>query len=220
VSAIWNTHKKTFIGKAPLLSKVRARDFDVEPLCVLDIQSMPAELHGLGTDDASNGSSARSRSRTSKQVCQPGAPRDEVAIDIVPERQARAAAERLGLHRRSLHPSCTRAAWRLSPLHAGLGDQRRRHPERRKLYRLHGSQVPIGVERCPFRTNAPGRFSACQTFSSEWRGSLTTMSFHFSPSFRACAPLAGPGLYWPRSVTFFSFFFFYGGAPLRMGEEK
>src|SRR2546426_11201509 len=49
-----------------------------------------------------------------------------------------------------------------------------------------------------------GSVSACQTFSGEWRSSLTRMSVHFSPSFRTCAPLAGPGVYCSRSVIFFS----------------
>src|SRR6202043_2934590 len=49
-----------------------------------------------------------------------------------------------------------------------------------------------------------GWVSACQTFSGEWRISLTRMSVHFSPSFRTCAPLAGPGVYCSRSVIFFS----------------
>src|SRR3989440_12366657 len=49
-----------------------------------------------------------------------------------------------------------------------------------------------------------GSVSACQTFSGEWRNSLTRMSVHFSPSFRICAPLAGPGVYCSRSVIFFS----------------
>src|SRR2546421_8404317 len=49
-----------------------------------------------------------------------------------------------------------------------------------------------------------GSVSACQTFSGEWRSSLTRMSVHFSPSLRTCAPLAGPGAYCSRSVTFFS----------------
>src|SRR3989441_1475673 len=49
-----------------------------------------------------------------------------------------------------------------------------------------------------------GSVSACQTFSGEWRSSLTRMSVHFSPSFRTCAPLAGPGAYCSRSVIFFS----------------
>src|SRR6266478_8013522 len=49
-----------------------------------------------------------------------------------------------------------------------------------------------------------GSVSACQTFSGEWRSSLTRMSVHFSPSFRTCAPLAGPGAYCSRSGIFFS----------------
>src|SRR5436190_3102721 len=49
-----------------------------------------------------------------------------------------------------------------------------------------------------------GSVSACQTFSGEWRSSLTRMSVHFSPSFCTCAPLAGPGVYCSRSVIFFS----------------
>src|SRR3982074_300809 len=49
-----------------------------------------------------------------------------------------------------------------------------------------------------------GSVSACQTFSGEWRSSLTRMSVHFSPSFRTCAPLAGPGAYCSRSLIFFS----------------
>src|SRR6267142_3075361 len=49
-----------------------------------------------------------------------------------------------------------------------------------------------------------GSVSACQTFGGEWRSSLTRMSVHCSPSLRTCAPLAGPGAYCSRSVTFFS----------------
>src|SRR5881409_3230266 len=53
-----------------------------------------------------------------------------------------------------------------------------------------------------------GSVSACQTLSGEWRSSLTTMSVHLSPSFRTCAPLAGPGAYGSRSVIFFSLSYF------------
>src|SRR6266705_1777573 len=52
--------------------------------------------------------------------------------------------------------------------------------------------------------NCAGSVSACQTFCGEWRSSLTRMSVHFSPSFRTCAPLAGPGAYCWRSVILFS----------------
>src|SRR5467141_2481821 len=47
-----------------------------------------------------------------------------------------------------------------------------------------------------------GSVSASQTFSGEWRSSRTRMSVGFSPSFRTCAPLAGPGAYCSRSVIF------------------
>src|SRR6266478_8295000 len=47
-----------------------------------------------------------------------------------------------------------------------------------------------------------GSVRACQTFSGEWCSSLTRMSVGFSPSFRTCAPLAGPGAYCSRSVIF------------------
>src|SRR3979411_1064567 len=49
-----------------------------------------------------------------------------------------------------------------------------------------------------------GSVSACQTFSGQWRCLRTRMSVHFSPSFRSCAPLAGPGVYCSRSLIFFS----------------
>src|ERR1700757_4436137 len=49
-----------------------------------------------------------------------------------------------------------------------------------------------------------GSVSAFHTFSGEWRSSLTRMSVHFSPSFRICAPQAGPGVYGSRSFTVFS----------------
>src|SRR5712691_10489044 len=49
-----------------------------------------------------------------------------------------------------------------------------------------------------------GSVSARQTFSGEWRNSLTSMSVHLSPSFSTWTPLAGPGVYCSRSATFFS----------------
>src|SRR5258705_11004465 len=66
------------------------------------------------------------------------------------------------------------------------------------------------VPRLPSASNGAhsrscaGSVSACQTFSGEWRSSLTRMSVHFSPSFRTCAPLAGPGVYCSRAIISFS----------------
>src|SRR5580700_1347809 len=48
-----------------------------------------------------------------------------------------------------------------------------------------------------------GSVSACQTFSGEWRSSRTRMSVHWSPSFRTCAPQAGPGAYCSRLLIIF-----------------
>src|SRR5213080_3746787 len=66
------------------------------------------------------------------------------------------------------------------------------------VLRLRSASKGAHSRRCA------GSVSACQTYSREWRSSLTRMSVHFSPSFRTCAPLAGPGAYCSRSVTFFS----------------
>src|SRR5882757_857884 len=63
-----------------------------------------------------------------------------------------------------------------------------------------------------------GSVSACQTFSGGWRSSLTRMSVHFSPSFRICAPLAGPGVYCSRSFTSSSLVGSLAGIACQLGE--
>src|ERR1700680_2063985 len=84
-----------------LLGRVRrpVGRFNTELLCVLGVQSLPAaELHGLGADDASNRLTREERLKDVKaDVPAGGAPRDKAAINVVPEREARAAAERLEL---------------------------------------------------------------------------------------------------------------------------
>src|SRR5262249_22185166 len=72
---------------------------NAELLCVLRVQSLPAaELHGLGADDASNRLTREEPLKdVEADVPARGAPRDEAAIDVVPEREARAAAERFEL---------------------------------------------------------------------------------------------------------------------------
>src|SRR5262245_23563104 len=72
---------------------------DAELLCVLGVQALPAaERHGLGADDASNRlTREESLEDIEADVPARGAPRDEPAIDVVPEREARAGSERLEL---------------------------------------------------------------------------------------------------------------------------
>src|SRR5713101_1583738 len=66
-------------------------------------------------------------------------------------------------------------------------------------------RLPSASKGAHSRSSA-GSVSACQTFSGEWRSSLTRMSVHFSPSFRTCAPPAGPGAYGSRLVRSVIFF--------------
>src|SRR6202158_2565262 len=84
-----------------LLSRLRrpVGRFDTELLGVLGVQPLPAaELHGLGADDASNRLTREEPLKdVEADVPARGAPRDEAAIDVVPEREARAAAESLEL---------------------------------------------------------------------------------------------------------------------------
>src|SRR5260370_624659 len=67
---------------------------NAELLCVLCVQSLPAaELHGIGADHASNRLTREEPLKdVEADVPARGAPRDEAAIDVVPQRQARTAA--------------------------------------------------------------------------------------------------------------------------------
>src|SRR5215472_4910587 len=73
------------------------RGLNAKLFCVLGSQSLPVVgLHSLGAGDAANDNSAeqvRQNFQTDVPAC--GAPCDEAAIDVVPERQARAAVERI-----------------------------------------------------------------------------------------------------------------------------
>src|SRR5437660_2264542 len=71
------------------------RLFNTELLGILGVQPLPAaELHGVGAGDAANGSSAQEPLQdVERDVPARGAPRDEAAIDVVPQSQARAATK-------------------------------------------------------------------------------------------------------------------------------
>src|SRR4051794_13425244 len=75
-----------------------ARGLDAELPGVFGDEALPAEPHRLAADDASD-RLAREEPLEDVEADVParGAPRDEAAIDVVPEREARAAAERLEL---------------------------------------------------------------------------------------------------------------------------
>src|SRR6266851_3446467 len=148
----------------------------------------------------------RRRSRTSKQMCHPAAPMEMKrrsmlchSVRRVPPRKASSS------HRISLSPqlysSTLGASARVTVVSetCGLGART-----------VVSFTVVPTVPRLPSASKGAhsrrcaGSVSACQTFSGAWRSSRTRMSVHFSPSFRICAPLAGPGVYCSRSGIFFS----------------
>src|SRR5947208_14809127 len=70
-----------------------SRGLNAELPCVLRAQSLPAELHRVGTNDAAEGGSAEQVIQNIEANVPPGSThRDEAAIDVGPQRQTRAAS--------------------------------------------------------------------------------------------------------------------------------
>src|SRR2546425_838796 len=80
-----------------LLSRLRRQvgRFNTELLGVLRVQPLPAaELHGLGADDAADGSSAEQAIQNIETNVPPGSTHcDEAVTDVGPQRQARSATK-------------------------------------------------------------------------------------------------------------------------------
>ena len=192
-----------------LLSRLRrpVGRFNAELPGVLGVQSLPAELHGLGADDAADGSSAEKAIQNIETNVPPGSAHgDEAAIDVGPQRQARAATKGFEfpphIEATPLYSSTLGASARVTVVSVTCGVGAPTvvsFTVAPTVPRLPSASKGAHSRRCA------GSVSACQTFSGEWRSSRTRMSVHFSPSvFRTCAPLAGPGVYCSRSVIFFS----------------
>jgi len=149
-------------------------------------------LHRLATSDAADGSSAeKAIQNIEADVPARGAPRNEAAIDVVPELQARAATKGFGFppgivvlkHLGSVGSRHFCFQWR-----------GRSHPS--EFHRSNRTQVPISIKGRPLAQmrwvgkRLPDLFRRVAQFSDE--------------NERTCAPLAGPGVYSSRSVTVFS----------------
>src|SRR2546430_1291716 len=91
--------------------------FNTELPGVLGVQSLPAaELHDLGADDASNRLTREEALKDVEgDVPARGAPRDEAAIDAVPQRQARAATRGF-----EFPPGIDRKSTRLNSSHSQI----------------------------------------------------------------------------------------------------
>src|SRR5437868_5041513 len=122
--------------------------FNTELLCVLRVQSLPAgELHHVATGDAADRSPAEKVIQNIEGNVPSGSThRDEAAIDIDPQRQARAASNGFEFPPRIV---VLEYLGSLGSRHSYFNRHRRSDPGK-----LHGSsnrtQVPIDVEGRPF----------------------------------------------------------------------
>src|SRR5262245_61101829 len=148
----------------------------------------------------------RRRPRTSKQMCHPAAPIEMKRRSMLCHSVRRVPAPKASSSHRiskppQLYSSALGASARVTLVSetCGVGAPTVvSFTVVPTIPRLPSASKGAHLRRCA------GSVSACQTFSGEWRSSLTRMSVHFSPSFCTCAPLAGPGVYSSRSVIFFS----------------
>src|SRR5439155_18275057 len=102
--------------------------FNAELLCVLGVQSLPVtELHRLGTNEAADGGSAEKVIQHIEANVPSGSThRDEAAIDVGPQRQARAATKAFEFPPHiEATPVVLKRLWRVGSRHCGFGNVRR-----------------------------------------------------------------------------------------------
>src|SRR6266550_4870606 len=123
-----------------------------ELLCILGVQSLPAELHRLRTNDAAEGGSAEQVIQNIEANVPPGSTHgDEAAIDVGPQRQPRAATNGFELppHLEAT-PVVLEHRGSVGSRHCGFGDVRRGRSDRGELHPgSNRTQAPSGVEGRP-----------------------------------------------------------------------
>src|SRR5438034_5955134 len=118
-----------------------------ELLCILRVQSLPAELHRLRTNDAAEGGSAEQVIQNIEANVPPGSThRDEAAIDVGPQRQPRAATNGFELPPHiEATPVVLEHRGSVGSRHCGFGDVRCGRSDRgeldRKSTRLNSSHT-------------------------------------------------------------------------------
>src|SRR2546421_12635573 len=125
---------------------------NAELLGVLRVQSLPAELHGLATNDAAEGSSAEQVIENIEANVPPGSThRDEAAIDVGPQRQPRAATNGFELPPHiEATPVVLEHRGSVGSRHRYFGYVRRGRSDRGELHPgSNRAQAPIGVEGRP-----------------------------------------------------------------------
>jgi hypothetical protein len=168
--------------------------FNAELLGVLRGQPLPTvELHGLATSDAADGSSAeKAIQNIESNVPARGAPRDEAAIDAVPEREARAATKGFEFPPRIV---VLKHLWSVGSRHSCFERCGRSHPG--ELHRSNRTQVPIGLKGRPLAQmhrvgkRLPDFFRRVTQFSDENERPLLSVLSYLRPAGRTrCVLLA------------------------------
>src|SRR5439155_13940428 len=164
---------------------------NAELLCVLGVQSLPAELHRLGTNDAADGSSAEKVIQNIETNVPAGSThRDEAAIDVGPQRQARAATNGLELPPHiEAPPVVLERLGCVGSRHSCFGNVRRGRSHRGELHRASNrTQAPIGVEGRPLAQlrrvgeRLPDSFRRVAQFSDENERPLLSVLSYLRPA--------------------------------------
>src|SRR5712672_3121859 len=126
--------------------------FDTELLGVLRVQPLPAaELHGVGADEAADGSSAEKAIQNVETNVPPGSTHcDKAVTDVGPQRQACAATKGFEFPPHiEATPVVLQQLGSVGSRHSGFGNTRRGCAYRGQLHVSDPAQVPIGVEGRP-----------------------------------------------------------------------
>jgi len=168
--------------------------FNTELPGVLGVQSLPAaELHDLGADDASNRLTREEALKDVEgDVPARGAPRDEAAIDAVPQRQARAATRGF-----EFPPGIVVLQYlgSVGSRHSCFQRRGRSHPG--EPHRSNRTQAPIDLKWRPLAQmrrvgkRLPDFFRRVAQFSDENERSLLSVLSYLRPAGRTrCVLLA------------------------------
>src|SRR5437763_17030385 len=179
------------------------RGLNAELLCVLGVQSLPtAELDRVGTNHAADGSSAEKLIQNIETNVPSGSTHgDEAAIDVGPQRQARAATQGFELppHIEATPVVLERLGSVGSP-HFGFGNVRRGRSHRGELHRgSNRTQAPIGVEGRPLAQlrrvgeRLPDLFRRVAQFSDENERPLLSVLSYLRPAGRTRCVLLASG---------------------------
>src|SRR2546422_5839991 len=174
---------------------------NAELLCVLRVQSLPAsELHRLGTNDAAEGGSAEQVIQNIEAKVPAGSThRDEAAIDVGPQRQARAATNGFELPPHiEATPVVLQHLGSVGSRHRCFGNVRRGRSHRGELHPgSNRTQAPSGVEGSPLaqlrrvRKRLPDFFRRVTQFSDEnERPLLSVLSYPRRAGRTRCVLLA------------------------------